>query len=117
MRLRDVRALGRETRPTITAELKNGPLDGRRTEVDVVEGRPPKTIDVPGGRGLLPLSHSPCASKAAASISPVVAILAAAQPATAGTRSQISRSRVARRSGSARCGGSKWWRPSNTSRV
>ena len=59
----------------------------------------------------------PCASKAAASISPVGAILAAPQPAAAGTRSQTSRSRAARRSGSARCGGSKWWRPSKTSRV
>jgi hypothetical protein len=35
--------------------------------------------------------------------------------AGAGTRSQSSSSRAARRSGSARCGGSKWWRSSNVS--
>lgn len=35
-----------ESGPTITAELERGPLGGRRTEVGVVEGRPPKTIDV-----------------------------------------------------------------------
>ncbi len=34
------------TGPTITAVLQLGPLAGRRIEVDVVEGRPPKTIDV-----------------------------------------------------------------------
>jgi hypothetical protein len=37
---------GRETGPTITAVLERGPLAGRRIEVDVVEARPPKTIDV-----------------------------------------------------------------------
>jgi hypothetical protein len=36
----------RETGPTITAVLERGPLGGRRIDVDVVEGRPPKTIDV-----------------------------------------------------------------------
>ncbi|HEY2595499.1 MAG TPA: hypothetical protein VGK33_16530 [Chloroflexota bacterium] len=36
-----------ETRPTITAVLGDGPLAGRSADVDVVEGRPPKTIDVP----------------------------------------------------------------------
>jgi hypothetical protein len=35
----------RETGPTITAVLQRGPLAGRRINVDVVEGRPPKTID------------------------------------------------------------------------
>jgi len=45
-RVSEARASGRETGPTITAELEHGPLDGRRTEVDVVEGRPPKTIDL-----------------------------------------------------------------------
>jgi len=42
-----------ETGPTITAVLRRGPLTGRRIEVDVVEGRPPKTIDAPAddGRG------------------------------------------------------------------
>ena len=36
-----------ERGPTITATLQDGPAEGRRIEVDVVEGRPPKTIDVP----------------------------------------------------------------------
>ena len=36
----------RETGPTITAVLERGPLAGRRIDIDVVEGRPPKTIDV-----------------------------------------------------------------------
>ena len=31
---------------TVTAELRDGPLEGRRLEVDPVEGRPPKTVDV-----------------------------------------------------------------------
>jgi hypothetical protein len=37
---------GRDAGPTITAVLKRGSLAGRRIEVDVLEGRPPKTIDV-----------------------------------------------------------------------
>jgi len=37
-----------EIGPTITAMFKDGPLEGSRIEVEVVEGRPPKTIDVPG---------------------------------------------------------------------
>ena len=37
--------------PTITAELEDGPLEGRRLETELVEGRPPKTIDVPDGDG------------------------------------------------------------------
>jgi hypothetical protein len=41
-----VRASERETGPTITAVLEGGPRGGRRIEVDAVEGRPPKTIDV-----------------------------------------------------------------------
>jgi hypothetical protein len=36
-----------EIGPTITATFKDGPLEGRRIEVEVVEGRPPKTIDAP----------------------------------------------------------------------
>ena len=36
-----------ETGPTITATLADGPLEGKRIEVEVVEGRPPKIIDVP----------------------------------------------------------------------
>jgi hypothetical protein len=35
-----------DLRPTITAALNDGPLRGRRIEVQVVEGRPPSTIDV-----------------------------------------------------------------------
>jgi hypothetical protein len=33
--------------PTITAELDDGPLQGIRIEAEVIEGRPPSTIDVP----------------------------------------------------------------------
>ncbi len=40
-----------ERGPTITAVLQHGPLAGRRIDVDVVEGRPPKTIDVPADDG------------------------------------------------------------------
>jgi hypothetical protein len=35
--------------PTITAKLGDGPLKGRRIDAAVVEGRPPKIIDVPVG--------------------------------------------------------------------
>ena len=48
MRVGKVCAAERETGPTITAVLQRGPLAGRRIDVDVVEGRPPKTIDVRG---------------------------------------------------------------------
>jgi len=37
--------------PTIIAVLEDGPLAGRSLEADVVEGRPPKTIDVEGDDG------------------------------------------------------------------
>ena len=37
--------------PTVTAMFKDGPLKGSRTEVDVVEGRPPMTTDSPGPDG------------------------------------------------------------------
>jgi hypothetical protein len=47
MRVLEARASAREPGPTITAMLEDGPLAGRRIELDVVEGRPPKTIDVP----------------------------------------------------------------------
>jgi hypothetical protein len=40
-----------EIGPTITAVFKDGPLHGSRIEVGVVEGRPPKTIDVPADDG------------------------------------------------------------------
>jgi hypothetical protein len=35
-----------EIGPTITATFEDGPLKGSSIEADVVEGRPPKTIDV-----------------------------------------------------------------------
>jgi hypothetical protein len=41
----------RDTGPTITAVLEGGPLAGRQIDVDVVEGRPPKTIDAPDDAG------------------------------------------------------------------
>ena len=37
--------------PTISAELNDGPLEGRSVEAEVVEGRPPKTIDVAAADG------------------------------------------------------------------
>ena len=33
--------------PTITARLDDGPLQGIRIEAEVVQGRPPSTVDVP----------------------------------------------------------------------
>jgi hypothetical protein len=35
----------------ITAILKDGPLQDQSVEAEVVEGRPPKTLDVPDGAG------------------------------------------------------------------
>ena len=37
--------------PTITALLEDGPLQGKSIEAEVVEGRPPKIIDVPADDG------------------------------------------------------------------
>jgi hypothetical protein len=37
--------------PTMVAELGDGPLEGRRVDAEVVEGRPPKTIEVEAGDG------------------------------------------------------------------
>jgi hypothetical protein len=51
MRVAKACASKRETGPTITAVLQRGPLADRRIDVDVVEGRPPKTIDVPADDG------------------------------------------------------------------
>lgn len=42
----EARASTREPGPTITAVLEGGPLGGRRIDTEVVEGRPPKTIDL-----------------------------------------------------------------------
>ena len=39
--------------PTITAELEDGPLEGMRVEASVVEGRPPKTVEVEAGGEML----------------------------------------------------------------
>jgi hypothetical protein len=40
-----------EIEPTISATLRDGPLEGSSIEVAVVEGRPPKTIDAPADDG------------------------------------------------------------------
>ena len=37
--------------PRISAKLIDGPLEGRSIEAAVVEGRPPKTLDVPAEDG------------------------------------------------------------------
>ena len=37
--------------PMVVAELEDGPLKGRSVDVDVIEGRPPKTVDVEAGDG------------------------------------------------------------------
>jgi hypothetical protein len=37
--------------PAVRALLEDGPLQGTSIEVDAVEGRPPKTIDVPNEEG------------------------------------------------------------------
>jgi hypothetical protein len=37
--------------PTITARLDDGPLQGARVQTEVVEGRPPSTVDVPADDG------------------------------------------------------------------
>jgi hypothetical protein len=42
---------GQDSGATITAVLDDGPLRGRRLETQSVEGRPPKTIDVPADDG------------------------------------------------------------------
>jgi hypothetical protein len=39
------------TGPTVIALLDDGPLAGRQIEAELVEGRPPKTIDVPTDDG------------------------------------------------------------------
>ena len=40
-----------QTAPTIAATLSDGPLKGRTITTDVIEGRPPKIIDVQGDDG------------------------------------------------------------------
>jgi hypothetical protein len=41
-----VRPSDQEIGPTITAALADGPLRGTRIEAQVVQGRPPSTVDV-----------------------------------------------------------------------
>ena len=41
-----VRPPDQEIGPTITATLADGPLRGTRIEAQVVQGRPPSTVDV-----------------------------------------------------------------------
>jgi hypothetical protein len=36
----------------IVAQLEDAPMKGRSVEAAIVEGRPPKTIDVPAGDGI-----------------------------------------------------------------
>lgn len=36
--------------PAITATLEDGPLEGSSVEAEVVEGRPPKILDVPNAQ-------------------------------------------------------------------
>lgn len=37
--------------PTIEAKFEDGPLRGKSLDVEVVEGRPPKIIDIPADSG------------------------------------------------------------------
>ena len=45
------RASGQEVGTTITAALNDGQLRGKRIEAQVVEGRPPSTVDVAADDG------------------------------------------------------------------
>ena len=42
---------GAERGPTISAMFKDGPLAGRSIEAEVLEGRPPKTLDASADDG------------------------------------------------------------------
>jgi len=42
----EARDAPRETGPVISAILCDGPLEGRTVDAEVVEGRPPRTIDI-----------------------------------------------------------------------
>ena len=42
-----------EIGPTITAMFTDGPLAGRSIEAEVLEGRPPKTLDAPADDGTM----------------------------------------------------------------
>jgi hypothetical protein len=47
----EARASGQGVGTTITAVLDDGPLRGKRIEAQVVEARPPSTVDVPADDG------------------------------------------------------------------
>jgi hypothetical protein len=47
----DATAPPRDAGPTIIALLEGGPLAGRRLDAEIVEGRPPRTIDVEADDG------------------------------------------------------------------
>jgi hypothetical protein len=47
----EARASSQEVGTTITAALDDGPLRGKRIEAPVIEGRPPRTVDVPADDG------------------------------------------------------------------
>jgi hypothetical protein len=47
----EARASDQDVGPTITAVLDDGPLRGARVEAQVVEGRPPSTVNVPADDG------------------------------------------------------------------
>jgi hypothetical protein len=47
----EARASDQDVGPTITAKLDDGPLKGVRIQAQVIEGRPPSTIDVPANDG------------------------------------------------------------------
>jgi hypothetical protein len=95
--------IGRVARPTLSGS-SNGPIAreviGAKNSWWAPARRLPAGFkgDEGGGVHLARRTHRRCASRAAA-----------------GTRSQSSSSRAARRSGSARCGGSKWWRSAKVS--
>ena len=42
---------GAESGPTISAMFRDGPLAGRSIDAEVLEGRPPKTLDAPADDG------------------------------------------------------------------
>lgn len=47
----EARTSGLDVAPTVTAVLDGGPLQGRRIEAQVVQGRPPSTVDFPADDG------------------------------------------------------------------
>jgi hypothetical protein len=47
----EARASHQDVGPIITATLNDGPLRGKRIEAQVVQGRPPSTMDAPADDG------------------------------------------------------------------